>query len=88
MGSHVCLPSRVPHASTVLSKHGVGVEPLFLPGFLGPFPCLRKGGGRGMVEVDVCCVLFFFYRSSVVFLSLIICLFNQFEQHSLIIHLA
>ena len=30
VGGHVCLPSCVPHAGTVLSKHGVGVEPLFL----------------------------------------------------------
>ena len=29
VGSHVCLPSCVPHAGTVLFKHGVGVEPLF-----------------------------------------------------------
>ena len=29
MGGHVCLPSCVSHASIVLSKHLVGVEPLF-----------------------------------------------------------
>ena len=47
MGSHVCLPSCVPHASTVLSKHRVGVELLFWVWGLGPRPCLRKGGGAG-----------------------------------------
>ena len=34
VGDHVCLPSCVPHAGTVLSKHGVGVEPLFCLVFL------------------------------------------------------
>ena len=42
VGDHVCLPSCVPHAGTVLSKHGVGVEPLFCLVFWDHG--LRKGG--------------------------------------------
>ena len=47
VGSHVCLPSCVPHASTVLSKHGVGVEPLFCLGFWDRGRACARGGGRG-----------------------------------------
>ena len=46
MGSYVCLPSCVPHASTVLSKHRVGVEPLFCLGFWDR-GCACARGGRG-----------------------------------------
>ena len=28
----------------IMAKHGMGVEPLFCLVFLGPLPCLRKGG--------------------------------------------
>ena len=50
--SYVCLLSCVPHASTVLSKHGVSVEPLFCLGFWARL-CLRKGGG-GQVRGQLC----------------------------------
>ena len=49
VGSHVCLPSCVPHAGTVLSKHGVGVEPLFCLGFWDHGRACA-GGGRGTVS--------------------------------------
>ena len=44
VGDHVCLPSCVPHAGTVLSKHGVGVEPLFCLLFFGTVAVLAQGG--------------------------------------------
>ena len=44
MGIHVCLLSCVPHTSTVLSKHLVGVELMFC---LGTAAVLAQGGGRG-----------------------------------------
>ena len=45
MGSYVCLPSCVPLTSTILSKHGVGVEPLFCLGFWDRGRACAKGGG-------------------------------------------
>ena len=42
-----CPPPPSPCASTALSKRGVGVGPAMLPGFWGPRPCWRKGGGAG-----------------------------------------
>ena len=41
----MCLPSYVPHAGTVLSKHGVGVEPLFCLGFWDRGRACARGGG-------------------------------------------
>ena len=52
MGSYVCLPSCVPHASTVLSKHRVGVELLFCLGFWDRGrACARGGAGYAFFRV-------------------------------------
>ena len=48
VGDHVCLPSCVPHAGTVLSKHAVGVEPLFCLVFWDRGRACARGG-RGKV---------------------------------------
>ena len=49
VGDHVCLPSCVPHAGTVLTKHGVGVEPLFCLFFWDRGRACARGGGRGTI---------------------------------------
>ena len=50
VGDHVCLPSCVPHAGTVLSKHGVGVDPLFCLVFWDRGRACARGG-RGMCHI-------------------------------------
>ena len=56
VGNHVCLPSCVPHAGTVLSKHRVGVEPPFCLGFWDRGRACARGGGGVAIAVDLACV--------------------------------
>ena len=67
VGGHVCLPSCVPHGSTVLSKHRVGVEPQFCLVFgARGRACARAGRGTTLeiynAPVPNKCVLRTFLR--------------------------